>query len=146
MNSNTSFETQVTKLFSQILSYQAQVVCQIHKNASQRYGRDVIKVNNRAMLLSGIKKQDSICREFSGIIKSTDLNAAVQSKINRTEELFRSQEHHFLGLSNNLSAVEQSRSNSTRAPKNPYAFRRCAPLLTRIARIEMGFLFLSDKI
>ena len=56
-----SFEVQVTKLYSQILAYQARVVCQLPRNPFTRYGRDVLKMDDWSTMIADIKTTESNC-------------------------------------------------------------------------------------
>ena len=89
----TSFETQVAKLYSQILSLQARIVCQLHKPTLTRYALDIMKKNNWPELLSDIRKQEKECQEHMWIINAIKLDAAFERHESSMEERFRSLEN-----------------------------------------------------
>lgn len=84
----TSFETQVAKLYSQILSLQARIVCQLHRPTLTGYVLDIVKKNNWAELLSDIKKQERECQEHMLIINDTRLHSAFKRHESSMEERF----------------------------------------------------------
>ncbi|KAL9063919.1 MAG: hypothetical protein Q9161_009197 [Pseudevernia consocians] len=59
----SSFEKKVTKLYGQVLGYQAQVVCQLMRPNLMQYARDVAKLDDWSALLSDIKEAESGCRD-----------------------------------------------------------------------------------
>ena len=54
---NRTFEGELTKLYTQILKYQAQVVCQMGRHTFIRNGRDIFKLDDWSTLLDDIKKE-----------------------------------------------------------------------------------------
>ena len=75
---NRSFEAQLTKLYSQVLSYQAQVVCHLRRHTFIRNGRDIFKVNDWSTLLDDIKKAEAACEGISQIVSSDKLEATLE--------------------------------------------------------------------
>ena len=90
-----SFETQVTELYSKILTYQARVVCQLPRNALVRYGRDVLKADDWSTMLAEIKITESNCSAISDVFSTAKVDAAWKEQERRMDELFRSQEKHY---------------------------------------------------
>ena len=89
-----SFELQLTKLYSQILAYQARVVCQLPRNALVRYGRDVLKVDGWSTMLAEIKTTESNCSAMSDLFNTERVDAAWKEQESRMDELSRSYEEH----------------------------------------------------
>ena len=89
-----SFELQVTKLYSQILAYQARVVCQLPRNALMRYGRDVLKVDDWSTMLADIKTTEFNCSALYETVNTGKLDDAWKEQENRMDKLFHSQEEH----------------------------------------------------
>lgn len=65
-----SLDVQVTKLYSKVLRYQAQVVCQLLRPAMIQYARDVFKADDWAELLAEIGDIDSACQKLISFIDS----------------------------------------------------------------------------
>ena len=99
-----SFELQVTKLYSQILAYQARVVCQLPRNALMRYGRDVLKVDDWSTMLADIKTTESSCSGLFEIVNAGKLDDAWKEQESRMDKLFHSQEEHYSSI---LQKTEQ---------------------------------------
>lgn len=93
-----SFEIQVTKLYSQILAYQARVVCQLPRTALVRYGRDVLKADDWSTMLAEIKTTESNCSAISDVVGSERVDAAWKEQERRMDDLLRSQEEHYRKL------------------------------------------------
>ena len=89
-----SFELQVTKLHSQILSYQARVVFQLPRNALVQYGRDVLKVDDWSTMLAEMKTTEFSCSEISKILDTERVDADWKEQKSRMHELFHSYEEH----------------------------------------------------
>ena len=75
---NRSFEAQLTKLYSQILSYQAQVVCQMRRRTFIRNGRDIFKLNDWSTLLDNIKNAEDACTGISQVVSFEKLEATLE--------------------------------------------------------------------
>ena len=82
-----SFELHVTKLYSQILAYQARVVCQLPRNVLMRYGRDVLKVDDWSTMLADIKITESNCSELFKIIDAGKMEDAWKEQETRMDKL-----------------------------------------------------------
>lgn len=95
---NTLFERQVTKLYSQILGYQAQVVCQLRRSTIVRFGRDVLKADDWAALLADIKNSEIACQYTSQVVHSERLDTALKEQDRRMREFFSMQEKHYHSL------------------------------------------------
>ena len=93
-----SFESQVTKLYSQILAYQARVVCQLPRNALMRYGRDVLKVDDWSTKLADIKVTESSCSKLFETVNAGKLDDAWKEQEQRMDELFHCQEEHYRSI------------------------------------------------
>ena len=93
-----SFELQVTKLYSQVLAYQARVVCQLPRNALMRYGRDVLKVDEWSTMLADIKTTEFNCSALSEIVNAGRLDDAWKEQEARMDKLFCSQEEHYRSI------------------------------------------------
>ena len=78
------------QLYTQILSYQAQVVCQLMRHTIKQYARDVIKRDDWTKLLSDIKKTESSCREFSHVVDAEILNRALDEQRKDMDKLYQS--------------------------------------------------------
>ena len=93
-----SFELQVTKLYSQILAYQARVVCQLPRKALLRYGRDVLKVDEWSTMLADIKTTEFNCSALYEIVSAERLNDAWREQKIEMDKLCRSQEEHYRSI------------------------------------------------
>ena len=93
-----SFELQVTKLYSQVLAYQARVVCQLPRNALMRYGRDVLKVDEWSTMLADIKTTEFNCSALSEIFNAGRLDDAWKEQEARMDKFFHSQEEHYRSI------------------------------------------------
>ena len=93
-----SFELQVTKLYSQVLAYQARVVCQLPRNALMRYGRDVLKVDDWSTMLAELKITESNCSALYEIVNAGKLDDAWKVQETRMDKLFHSQEEHYRSI------------------------------------------------
>ena len=82
-----SFELHVTKLYSQILAYQARVVCQLPRNDLMRYGRDVLKVDDWSTMLADIKTTVSNCSELFKTIDAGNMDEARKEQKTRMDKL-----------------------------------------------------------
>ena len=74
---NRSFEAQLTKLYSQILTYQAQVVCQMCRRTFIRSGRDILKLDDWSTSLEDIKKAEAACTGISQVVGWEKLEATL---------------------------------------------------------------------
>ena len=75
---NRSFEAQLTKLYSQILTYQAQVVCQMCRRTFTRSGRDILKLDDWSTSLEDIKKAEAACTGISQVVGWEKLEATLE--------------------------------------------------------------------
>ena len=75
---NRSFEAQLTQLYSQILSYQAQVVCQMRRPTFIRSGRDILNLDDWSILLEDIKKAEAACSGISQVVSWEKLEATLE--------------------------------------------------------------------
>lgn len=100
-----SFEMQVTKLYSQILAYQARVVCQLPRNALVRYGRDVLKADDWSTMLAEIKTTESSCSAISDVVSTEKIDASWREQERRMDDLFRSQEEHYWKLQHTTDQI-----------------------------------------
>ena len=83
---NRSFEAQLTKLYSQILIYQAQVVCQMRRPTFIRSGRDILKLDDWSTSLEDIKKAEAACTGISQVVGWEKLEATLE-EVSRTLDL-----------------------------------------------------------
>ena len=105
---NTLFETQVTKLYSQVLGYQAQVVCQLRRSTLVRFGRDVFKADDWATQLTEIKQSETACQYTSHVVHAERLDTALKEQERRMRELLSVQESHFHSLQRTLESSSTS--------------------------------------
>ena len=110
---NTTFETQVTKLYSHILCYEARVVCQMVRPTLLRYGRDVFKVDDWSTLINEVKASEAACTLISQVIDSETLEAALKDVDRILNDLFCTQARSFGALQHTaeqiLAGVERDR-------------------------------------
>ena len=92
---NAAFESHITKLYAQILCFQAKAVCQLYKSSLKRHAFDTIKINDWATMLSEIKEQEMESQKYFDVIGSANLNNAFKEQHEHVEKLFRSQEKLF---------------------------------------------------
>ena len=97
-----SFELQVTKLYSQILAYQARVVCQLPRNALMRYGRDVLRVDDWSSMLADIKTTEFNCNALYEVVNAGKLEDACREQEIQIDKLFRSQEQMAVDLKQSI--------------------------------------------
>ncbi len=93
-----SFELQVTKLYSQILAYQARVICQLPRNALVRYGRDVLKVGDWSAMLAEMKTTETNCSAIVDIVNTERVNAAWKEQESLMDRLFLAQKEQYQSL------------------------------------------------
>ncbi|KAL9076312.1 MAG: hypothetical protein Q9161_001028 [Pseudevernia consocians] len=98
---SNALETNITGLYSQILGYQAHVVCQLFRHKVVQFTRDVFKAVNWATLLKEIKSTDKLCKESFTVIDSSRLQQGFEKQAYRTEELHTA-------LKSSLQALEQN--------------------------------------
>ena len=110
---NRSFEAQLTELYSQILSYQAQVVCQMRRSTFIRNGRDILKLDDWSTLLEDIKKAEAACTGISQVVSSEKLEATLEELSYGLDLLLRehAQQYYYLQQTADhiLTGAEQSR-------------------------------------
>ena len=108
---NRAFEAQLTKLYSQVLSYQAQVVCQMRRHTLIRNGRDIFKLDDWSILLDDIKKAEAACTGISQVVSSEKLEATLAGLSNKLDVLLHEHAQHYVDLQNTaghiLTGVEQ---------------------------------------
>ena len=107
-----SFELQVTKLYSQILAYQARVVCQLPRNALMRYGRDVLKVDDWSTMLADIKTTEVNCSALYETVNAGKLDDAWKEQETRMDKLFHSQEEHYRSIQQKKEQMALDRKQS----------------------------------
>ena len=96
INFKSSFEGQVTKLYLEILIYQAQVVCQLSRNGVVQHVRNMFKADDWDIL--AIQKLESGCEAFLRVIDSGRLESGFKEQNRQMEDLLRSQEEKFKDL------------------------------------------------
>ncbi len=110
---NRSFEAQLTKLYSRILTYQAQVVCQMRRPTFIRNGRDIFKLDDWSTLLDDIKKAEAACTGISQVVSSEKLEATLAELSCGLDLLLRDHAQQYVDLQHTadhiLTGVEQSR-------------------------------------
>ena len=84
---NRTFEAELTKLYTRILKYQAQVVCQMHRHTFIRNGRDILKLDDWSTLLDDIKKAEAACTGISQVVSSEKLEATLKDLSRRLDLL-----------------------------------------------------------
>ncbi len=108
-----SFEAQLTKLYSQILGYQAQVVCQMRRSTFIRNGRDIFKLDDWSTLLENIKKAEAACTGISQVVSSEKLEATLAELSCGLDLLLREHEKQYYNLQHTAdhinTGVEQFR-------------------------------------
>lgn len=80
--------THITKLYSKILQYEAQVVCYFVRPKVFQYGRDIIKVDDWTVLLADIKKIDNECKDVYSVIGSNSLHKGLDDQKKQMESLY----------------------------------------------------------
>lgn len=110
---NRSFEAQLTKLYSKVLNYQAQVICQMGRHILIRNGRDILKLDDWSILLDDIKKAEAACTGISQVVSSEKLEATLVGLSNKLDVLLHEHAQHYVDLQKTadhiLTGVEQSR-------------------------------------
>ena len=110
---NRSFEAQLTKLYSQILSYQAQVVCQTCRPTIIQSGRDILKLDDWGTLLEGIKDAAAACTGISQVVEWEKLDATLEEVYRRLDLSLREHAKQYDDLQHTaddiLTRVEQSK-------------------------------------
>ena len=110
---NRSFEAQLTKLYSQILTYQARVVCQMRRPTFIRNGRDIFKLDDWSTLLDDIEKAEAACTGISQVVNSEKLEATLAELSCGLDLLLRDHAQQYVDLQHTvdhiLTGVEQSR-------------------------------------
>ena len=104
-----TLETNITELYSQILGYQAHVVCQLFRHKVVQYTRDVFKAVNWATLLKEIKSTDKLCKESFAVIDSSRLQQGFEKQAYRTEELHTVLKSSLQALEQNTDMVMENR-------------------------------------
>jgi hypothetical protein len=74
-----AFEKDVTKLYFQVLKYQAQFVCR-SRLAIVQIGRDILKLDGWDSLLLDIKKSEEACMNYTKLMDSGRLETEQDSK------------------------------------------------------------------
>ena len=110
---NRAFEAQLTKLYSKILSYQAQVICQMRRHTLIRNGRDIFKLDDWSNLLNDIKKAEAACTGISQVVGSEKLEATLADLSCKLDVLLYEHTQHYVNLQNTadhlLTGIAQSR-------------------------------------
>ena len=108
---NRSFEAQLTKLYSQILVYQAQVVCQMRRTTFVRNGRDILKLDDWKTSLEDIKKAEASCTGISQVVGREKLEATLEDVSRRLDPLLYEHTKQYHDLQHTadhiLTGVEQ---------------------------------------
>jgi hypothetical protein len=94
-----SFEAKATKLYSQVLKYQAQVVCR-SQLAVVQIGRDMFKFDGWDKLLDGIVKAEEECRRPTEVIDAAMLHKAFKDMYSHQNELLEAFESQRGSLEN----------------------------------------------
>ena len=108
---NCSFEAQLTKLYSQILSYQAQVVCQMRRTTFIRNCRIILKLDDWSTSLEDIKKAEAACTGISQVVGWEKLEATLGDVSRRLDLLLHEHTKQYHDLQHTvdhiLTGVEQ---------------------------------------
>ena len=108
---NRAFEAQLTKLYSQVLSYQAQVVCQMRRPRLIRSGRDVLNLDDWSSLLEDIKKAEAACTGISQVVGWEKLESTLEDVFCRLDLSFQEHAKRYYDLQQTadhiLTGVEQ---------------------------------------
>ena len=115
-----SYEIQVTKLYSQILIYQARVVCQLPRNALVRYGRDVLKADDWSTMLAEIKATELDCGAISDVINAEKVNAVWHEQESQMDKLLHSEEGHYQSLQQTTDQIGADLRQGLETQKNWY--------------------------
>lgn len=105
------FETQTIKLYSQILSYQAHVTCQLARAAALQASRDVIKVDDWAVKITEIKASEAASQETFRLLGLETADKALEDHVQQMQHALK--DHH--QQINELLQKLQTRSNNEKA-------------------------------
>jgi len=86
------FETQTIKLYSQILSYQAHVICQLARATPVQASRDVIKVDDWAVKITEIKASEAASQETFRLLGLETADMALEDQDQRMHKAL--EDHH----------------------------------------------------
>jgi len=86
------FETQMIKLYSQILSYQAHAICQLARATALQASRDVIKVDDWAVKLTEIKASEVASQETFQLLGLETADKALEDQGQRMQHAL--EDHH----------------------------------------------------
>ena len=70
---NDHLQDNIVKLYSKILQYQAEVICQIFRHGITQWGRDVLKIDRWDTLLLEIQAKDKTCKDLFSALDSDAL-------------------------------------------------------------------------
>lgn len=115
-----SFEIQVTKLYSQILAYQARVVCQLPRNTLVRYGRDVLKADDWSTMLAEIKATELDCGAISDVVNAEKVNAVWHEQERQMDNLLESEEVHYRSLQQTTDQIAADMRQGLETQKDWY--------------------------
>ena len=115
-----SFEIQVTKLYSQVLAYQARVVCQLPRNALVRYGRDVLKADDWSTMLAEIKATELDCGATSEVINAEKVDAVWHEQERQMNILLHSEEGHYRSLQQTTDQIGADLRQGLETQRNWY--------------------------
>lgn len=107
------FEFKVTTLYSQILEYQARVVCHPdHKLV--KLGRDMVAADGWDKLLAEIKKSEVSCGDFSQVLDNERLDQAFKEQNSHLEVLLQAQDKCSNETAAEIATASQARSEEHR--------------------------------
>lgn len=105
------FETQTIKLYSQILSYQAHVTCQLARAAPLQASRDVIKVDDWAVKITEIKASKAASQETFRLLGLETADKALEDQGQQMQHALKDHQQQM----NELFQQLQTRSNNEKA-------------------------------
>ncbi|MCJ1229232.1 hypothetical protein MMC12_005897 [Toensbergia leucococca] len=92
----SDLETTITKLYSQVLEYEARAACQFSRNAAVQFARNVVEADNWNDILEKVKLSEIACEKLLRIIDAKDhktrtkqLQARIDEQIKKVLELLK---------------------------------------------------------
>ncbi len=102
-------EVRITTLYSQILEYQARVICHPdHKLV--KLGRDMIAADDWIELLVEIKKSETSCGDITQVLGNEILNHTFEMQNRYIKELLQAQDKRFNKVAETIATASKARS------------------------------------
>lgn len=105
--------TNIEKLYSKIIRYQAEVSCQLWRHQLTQYGRDVFKMDDWAAMLHEVQSVDTTCKALLVVVDASILYDGLKNQALKIEALRFTLDARLEQLRNTAKKIYKGVKNQT---------------------------------